>query len=76
MNRPLLLDTNTSTGDDKPEWIQIDCGEHHTVGLTKNGKVFSWGDNIYGQLGHGDKDERRVPTKVESMDGTYDHDNF
>ena len=47
---PTLLDTNTS---DKLEWIQIECGGWHTVGLTKNGQVFSWGLHDYGQLGHG-----------------------
>jgi alpha-tubulin suppressor-like RCC1 family protein len=62
---PTLLDTNTG---DKLEWIQIEFGGHHTVGLTKNGKVFTWGLNGYGQLGHGDRKGRSVPTKVESLD--------
>jgi alpha-tubulin suppressor-like RCC1 family protein len=51
------------------EWIQIECGVVCTVGLTKKGQVFTWGDNDYGQLGHGDREGRRVPTKVESLDG-------
>ena len=62
----LLLDKNIS---EKLEWIQIECGTWYTVGLTKNGEVFSWGDNRYGQLGHGDEKERRVPTKVAGLDG-------
>ena len=57
---PTLLDPNTG---DKLEWIQIECGGSHIVGLTKNGKVFSWGCNNFGQLGHGDWEQRRVPTK-------------
>jgi alpha-tubulin suppressor-like RCC1 family protein len=61
-----LLDKNT---DDKLEWIQIECGNYHTVGLTKRGEVFSWGLNYSGQGGHGDKLDKRVPTKVESLDG-------
>jgi alpha-tubulin suppressor-like RCC1 family protein len=61
-----LLDTNT---DDKPEWFQIECGGWHTVGLTKNGEVFTWGSNYFGQLGHGDWESRLVPAKVESLDG-------
>ena len=64
---PTLIDTHTG---DKIEWIQIECGVGcHTVGLTKNGEVFSWGDNTDGQLGHGDKKERSVPTKVTALDG-------
>ena len=61
-----MLEPNT---DEKIEWIQIECGGHHTVGLTKNGQVFSWGYNDCGQLGHGDEKTRRVPTKVEGLDG-------
>ena len=52
-----------------PEWTQIDCGQYHTVGLTKKGEVFTWGKNWYGQLGHGDEESRTVPTKVASLDG-------
>jgi alpha-tubulin suppressor-like RCC1 family protein len=64
---PTLL-TDTNTGD-KIELIHIECGGNHTVGLTKNGQVVSWGCNDYGQLGHGDEKERRVPTKVKALDG-------
>jgi alpha-tubulin suppressor-like RCC1 family protein len=62
-----LLDTNNN--GKLEEWMQIVCGLYHTVGLTKNGEVFTWGLSNYGQLGHGDKKPRSVPTKVESLDG-------
>ena len=53
------------------EWTQIVGGHCHTVALTKEGEVFTWGtSNHYGQLGHGDYDGHRlIPTKVESLDG-------
>ena len=63
----LLLDANTG---DKLEWMHIECGLHHTVGLSKNGEVFTWGIYNEGQLGHGDRKERRGPTKVEALDGS------
>jgi hypothetical protein len=30
--------------------IQISCGLAHSMALTKSGRVFGWGNNIYGQL--------------------------
>lgn len=33
--------------------IQIACGQKHTVALTNNGEVYSWGSNNEGQLGFG-----------------------
>lgn len=29
----------------------VSCGQHHTVALSKSGKIFVWGDNKFGQLG-------------------------
>jgi hypothetical protein len=65
---PTLLDTHAG-GDHKLEWVHIECGLLLTVGLTKNGEVFTWGYTYYGQLGHGDEKHRTIPTKVESLDG-------
>jgi alpha-tubulin suppressor-like RCC1 family protein len=61
-----LLDTDTN---DKLEWIEVECGEYHTVGLT--GQVFTWGHNYYGQLGHGDRESRTNPTKILGLDGFF-----
>ena len=49
------------------EWTQIACGVYHTAGLTKNGKVYTWGRNHNGQIGHGDKSS--MPMRVLSLDG-------
>jgi alpha-tubulin suppressor-like RCC1 family protein len=65
---PTLLDTNTTDGT-KLEWTQIVCGRYYTVGLTKMGEVFTWGLNDWGQLGHGDWNERTIPTKVAALAG-------
>ena len=34
--------------------VAINSGGRHAMALTADGKVFSWGDGEYGQLGHGD----------------------
>jgi alpha-tubulin suppressor-like RCC1 family protein len=31
----------------------VACGDYHTVVLTRSGNVFTFGDNAYGELGHG-----------------------
>ena len=32
--------------------IDIGLGQNHTVAVTSRGEVFSWGNNVYGQLGY------------------------
>lgn len=34
-------------------YIAVGCGENHTILVMKDGKLFSFGLNDYGQLGHG-----------------------
>mmetsp|Transcript_25606 Transcript_25606/g.29415 ORF Transcript_25606/g.29415 Transcript_25606/m.29415 type:complete len:95 (+) Transcript_25606:454-738(+) len=46
--------------------IQISCGDAHTVALSSDGKLYSWGGGGCGQLGHPDtqsmpKDEDGCP---------------
>ena len=57
----------TKVSIDNVTWTQIACGKFHTVALSINGEVFTWGHNAFGQLGHGDQKDRNVPTKVESL---------
>ncbi|KAK0177732.1 hypothetical protein PV328_001750 [Microctonus aethiopoides] len=45
--------------------IQITCGLHHTVVLLQNGEVYSFGSNIYGQLGVGDLIAHAGPVQVK-----------
>lgn len=45
--------------------VQIACGLHHTVVLTQAGEVYTFGSNIYGQLGVGDVLLRGGPVSVK-----------
>lgn len=47
----------------------ISCGEAHTAVLTKNGKVFTFGDGSHGQLGHNSTTNEVRPRQVEGLDG-------
>jgi alpha-tubulin suppressor-like RCC1 family protein len=37
--------------------------------LTRQGTLYSWGLNDYGQLGHSDYKERATPERIDSLDG-------
>ena len=47
--------------------IQISCGEQHSLALSSTGQIFSWGRNYYGRLGHGDSNNRPVPTQIRAL---------
>lgn len=41
-------------------FIQIDCGCHHSAALDLNGVAFFWGSNAYGQIGCGKTGEPKL----------------
>lgn len=46
---------------------EMSCGWQHSLALTMNGFLFSWGLNIFGQLGLGDFIDRYYPEHVKSL---------
>lgn len=52
----------------KRRTIQIACGSNHTMALTDNGALWSWGDGRFGQLGHGLARDCGVPTRVRALE--------
>ena len=60
---------NSSPGEIGCLWplgiVQIACGDNHSVVLTVDGRVFSWGRGKYGQLGLGNFENSLLPTEVE-----------
>ncbi|GAB9463566.1 hypothetical protein Gpo141_00001020 [Globisporangium polare] len=44
--------------------ITVSCGKHHVALVTTQAKLFTWGNNKYGQLGHGDYTNRLTPQEV------------
>jgi alpha-tubulin suppressor-like RCC1 family protein len=49
--------------------IAISAGRYHTIALKDDGTVWSWGDNIYGQLGNGTTAQRNTPVQVMASPG-------
>eukprot|EP00658_Telonema_sp_P-2_P032288 TRINITY_DN23948_c0_g1_i3.p1 TRINITY_DN23948_c0_g1~~TRINITY_DN23948_c0_g1_i3.p1 ORF type:complete len:476 (+),score=103.86 TRINITY_DN23948_c0_g1_i3:71-1498(+) len=59
-HRPVAL--SPLPGDALP--VRIECGGQHSLCLTNNGALYTWGRGKEGQLGHGDKLNRRSPCRV------------
>ncbi|TYZ64576.1 hypothetical protein PybrP1_001487 [[Pythium] brassicae (nom. inval.)] len=63
-HRPVLVDALQER-----RIVQIACGSGHTVVLTEEGEVFTWGRGDDGRLGHGDNGWKFVPRLVEELRG-------
>jgi len=46
------------------DWVQVNCGSNHSLGLRANGTAWAWGDNFRGQLGDGTTTSRLSPVSV------------
>jgi alpha-tubulin suppressor-like RCC1 family protein len=47
----------------------VAAGNGHSLALSRDGRVYSWGDNWAGQLGLGETQDRLSPVLVEGLEG-------
>jgi len=53
-----------------PERAQaVAAGTYFSLALGNSGRVYAWGWNRTGQLGQGDREDRRTPTQVRGLAG-------
>ena len=64
--RPALVE-GLCDGSDAVKVTSVSVGSAHMLALTKDGRVFSWGNGEYGRLGNG-KNEQLVPEPVTLLD--------
>lgn len=52
-------------------WVAVDiaCGLDHSVAISKHGRVWTWGYNIDGQLGHNSTEDESKPKEISSLRG-------
>lgn len=63
---PRLVDLKPSWEDGGDvEIVMVSAGTSHTMALSRDGKVYVWGQNQYGQLGINDTLSRQTPVKLE-----------
>jgi len=48
------------------DWAQVSDGGVHAAAIKTDGTLYTWGNNWYGQLGHGDTTQRLEPVQVGS----------
>ena len=74
-------DARLGLGDKQDQWVptllsggfggqlvkQVSAGSFHSVCVTVDGKIYSWGYGENGQLGLGDVEERLTPTLLTSV---------
>jgi alpha-tubulin suppressor-like RCC1 family protein/regulator of replication initiation timing len=53
--------------DTKIKFTQVAGGAFHSLALTKEGKIWSWGRGLFGQLGTGDTETRYRPILVDTV---------
>jgi alpha-tubulin suppressor-like RCC1 family protein len=48
---------------------QVCCGKFHSMCLTKNHNIYSWGEGSYGRLGHGadNEDDQYEPKEIYAL---------
>ena len=71
-NVPQKLEVNI------PPVHSISCGSEHTLIITNEDNLLSWGRNEFGQLFHGDTENRSIPQKtpfshISKISAGYDH---
>ena len=49
--------------------VSVSAGEYHSIALTADGRVWSWGYGGFGCLGHGDEHDQLLPKKIETFAG-------
>ena len=52
---------------DVPKIKQVCCGKYFNVCVSEEGELYSFGDNMYGQLGHGDVKNYFYPRRISSL---------
>jgi uncharacterized repeat protein (TIGR02543 family) len=47
--------------------IQISAGNYHSSALTSNGRIFTWGRNVSGQIGDNTTINKLIPTEITQL---------
>lgn len=54
---PLQISSN-------PNWAFVSAGEFYSLAIKKDGTLWAWGNNSYGQLGNGNTVQQNIPVQI------------
>ena len=49
--------------------VAVSAGDFHSLAITADGALWSWGHGDFGKLGHGDEQDQPLPKKIEALTG-------
>jgi hypothetical protein len=49
----------------------LSCGPYHLAAVSREGVLFTWGDGLFGKLGHGSHEGCASPRVVEALRGSW-----
>jgi alpha-tubulin suppressor-like RCC1 family protein len=52
-------------------FCKISCGYQNSAGIDKNGKLWTWGYNLYGQLGNNSTSNKSTPFAIGGVNKTF-----
>ncbi|KAK3793681.1 hypothetical protein RRG08_000409, partial [Elysia crispata] len=50
--------------------VSVQCGHYHSLALTEDHQVYSWGWGVHGQLGHGNPEDCLIPQHIHYLMNT------
>ena len=62
-SRPVLI-THISS----KQIVSVVCGSYHTLAITSDCKVYSWGWGVHGQLGLRSVENQLIPKQIDLLD--------
>jgi alpha-tubulin suppressor-like RCC1 family protein len=42
----------------------IECGQYHSIVVSRDNEIYTWGKGYLGQLGNGKQDSKGVPVQI------------
>ena len=49
--------------------VSLAAGDYHSLALTEGGDIYSWGENVHGQLGDGSTNHSEFPQLIKGIPG-------